>query len=78
MAKRQVDKGFQDAQGIHYPMRRLLTLEEAAIYLGRKVSSLRELVYAREIPVVQLGDRSKIWIDIQRLDEWIDSHEKYL
>jgi hypothetical protein len=39
---------------------------------------MRELVYQRVFPVVQLGDRSKLWIDIRDLDAWIDGQKKFI
>jgi excisionase family DNA binding protein len=58
--------------------RRLLTLKEAAAYLGRSVDSMRELIYSRSLPVIQLGERSKVWIDIIDLDAWIEQQKKPL
>ncbi len=54
------------------PEKRLFTLKEAGIYLGRGIDSLRELIYAGELPVVQRGERGKQWLDIQDLDNWIE------
>ena len=65
-------------QGIHSPVRqRLLSLREAATYLGRKEDSMRELVYSRVFPVIQMGEKSKMWIDRMDLDTWIDANKKY-
>ncbi len=57
---------------------RLLTLKQAAKYLGRGVDSMRQLIYQRAFPVVQLGERSKLWLDIHDLDRWIDSHKGFI
>ena len=64
-------------QGIPNPVR-LLSLRQAARYLGRGEDSLRELVYSRAFPVVQLGQKSKLWLDIKDLDIWIDENKKYV
>ena len=56
---------------------RLLSLKEAAIYLGRKEDSMRELVYSRAFKVIQLSEKSKIWIDLRDLDKWIESNKRY-
>jgi len=68
-----------EAQGITKPARqRLLTLKQAATYLGRGEDSLREMIYSGVFPVVQLGSRSKMWLDIGDLDTWIDENKQYL
>ena len=65
-------------QRIDSPMRqRLLSLKEAACYLGRGEDSMRELVYARKIQVIQEGERSKIWLDLKDLDQWIEANKRY-
>lgn len=57
---------------------RLLTIRESARYLGRSVVSMRMLVYKGVFPVIQEGERSKIWLDVNDLDEWIKNKKKYL
>lgn len=57
---------------------RLLTLAEAAIYLGRSHDSVRELLYERELRCVQRGDRGKIWIPVDELERWIERNLDYL
>jgi len=57
---------------------RLLPIKEAARYLGRGVDSMREMVYAGVFPVIQVGDRSKIWMDIRDLDRWIEKNKQYM
>ena len=60
-----------DAQRIDSPVRRrLLTLKEASAYLGRGVDSTRQLIYRREVRVIQEG-RGKVWIAVDELDNWI-------
>jgi len=48
---------------------RLLTVEQAADYLGRSKSSLQHLIADRSLPTVR-HDR-RVFIDIQDLDNWI-------
>jgi len=68
-----------EAQGIQSPTRpRLLTIKQAALYMGRGTDSLREMVYRGVFPVIQEGERSKIWIDLQDIDNWIDSKKEYM
>jgi hypothetical protein len=59
------------------PVRRLLTIKEAAAYLCRSVFSMREMLYRRELKCIQKG-KGKIWIDIRDLDAWIDSNKSYM
>jgi len=57
---------------IYNPVRpRLLSLKDAASYLGRGTDSLREMVYRRELRVIQEG-KGKMWFDLRELDNWID------
>jgi len=56
-------------------LKRLYTVEEAALYLGRGVDSVREMIWRREIPIVQRGDRGKIWLDIEDLSKWIEGNK---
>ena len=57
---------------------RLLTIRESARYLGRSEVSMRTLVYKGVFPVIQEGERSKIWLDVNDLDEWIENKKRYL
>ena len=67
------------AHSIPNPLRpRLLTIKQAAEYLGRGTDSLRELVYGGVFPIIQEGDRSKIWLDIEDLNSWILNKKKYM
>ena len=67
------------AHSISNPLRpRLLTIKQAAAYLGRGTDSLRELVYSGVFPVIQEGERSKIWLDIEDLNSWILNKKRYM
>ena len=66
-------------QGITNPVcQRLLSLRQAAKYLGRGEDSMRELIYARVFPVIQQGERSKMWLDVKDLDSWIEDRKHYV
>lgn len=52
---------------------RLLTVREAAIYLGRSIPSIRELVWSGSLPVVRVGRR--IHFDILDLNRWIEENK---
>ena len=56
--------------------KRLFTLKESAHYLGRGIDAMRELVYRREIPVIQQSGRSKIWLDVMDLNVWIEENKQ--
>ncbi len=53
--------------------KRLLTVEEASVYIGRSVCAVRELYWANKLPVVK-SDR-RIFIDINDLDRWIEQNK---
>ncbi len=55
--------------------KRLYTLQEAAIYLGRGLYGMRELVWAGEIPAVKGNNARKIYVDIIDLDNYIDRNK---
>lgn len=50
-------------------IKRLYALKEAACYLGRSDWGMRELIWARKIPVVREG--RKIFLDIQDLNDFV-------
>lgn len=58
--------------------RRLYDLDSAAAYLGRAKSGVRELIYAGRLPVVQLGERGKQYIDIRDLEDFIMRNKRRL
>lgn len=55
------------------PQKRLYTIAEAGLYLGRTVWSMRELIWKGELPTVRVGRR--IHLDINDLDTFIDKHK---
>jgi excisionase family DNA binding protein len=62
------------AQRITNPPRvlskRLFDIKESAVYLGRSVWAVREMLWAGKMPYVKDGKR--ILLDIQDMNEWID------
>ncbi len=50
--------------------KRLFTIKEAAVYLGRPVWGVRTLIWNGRIPVIQ--DGRKYFIDINDLDDYIE------
>ena len=53
--------------------KRLFTIPEAAMYLGRSVWSIRHLIWAGGLPAVRAGKR--IHIDIRDMDEFIENNK---
>ena len=60
--------------GTARPTTRLLSIEEAARYLGRSVEAVRHMVNAGKIPTVR-GDR-RTQIDLRDLDRWIEINKQ--
>lgn len=54
--------------------KRLYSIKEASVYLGRSVCAIRELIWAGKIPAVRF-DR-KVYIDIYDLDELIEKNKE--
>jgi hypothetical protein len=76
--KRQKNQESKEGQGIINPLgKRLYTLKEAARYLGRSDWGMRELIWARRIPVVrEEGDR-KIFVDIVDLEDFVTRSKSF-
>lgn len=61
-------------QGISNPVRkRLYSIKDASVYLGRSVWAVREMLWAGKIPYVKDGKR--ILLDIQDMDNWIEKNK---
>ena len=56
------------------PSPQLLTLKQAAEYLGLTVWALRERVWAGTIPFVKFPEGRKIYIRTKDLDEFIEDN----
>ena len=54
-------------------MQRLLTVEEAAEYLGRTVGGVREMIYSGKLPAVKIDRR--VQLDIRDLERLIDQNK---
>jgi len=55
------------------PEKRLLSVKETGIYLGRSVVSIRELIWAGKLPCVRIDRR--IHCDIYDLEKVIENHK---
>jgi excisionase family DNA binding protein len=49
---------------------RLLTVEQAAMYLGRTKEAVQHMIASGKLPVVKTDRR--VFLDVKDLDEWID------
>ena len=58
------------------PNKRLYTLREAGVYLGRSEYSVRTLVWNGQLPVVR--HERKQWIDVQDLDSFVEKYKELL
>jgi len=56
--------------------KRLYTIKEAAIYLGRPVWGVRTLIWGGKIPVIQ--DGRKYYLDIRDLDGYIEREKRII
>ena len=54
--------------------KRLYSVEEAAVYLGRSAWTVAEMTRTGAIPYVPHGKRK--FLDIHDLDRWIESNKK--
>lgn len=59
---------------LHANLKRLFTLKEAAIYLGRSEWSIRRLIWNGLLPQVRAGGR--VHVDIKDLDEFIEKYKE--
>jgi excisionase family DNA binding protein len=55
--------------------KRLLSVEEAAAYIGRTPSALRTMIFRAKIPVVRHGRR--VQLDRLDLDDWIEQGKAF-
>lgn len=54
--------------------KRLYTLDEAAIYLGRSIWSVRRLIWNGLLPKVQAGGR--VHVDVRDMEAFIEKHKE--
>ncbi len=57
---------------------RLYTVKDAAVYLGRTVWGVRELIWSGELPVIKSGRGGKQYIDVLDMDAFIDRNKAVL
>jgi excisionase family DNA binding protein len=65
------------AQGITNPKipieKRLYSVPEAAVYLGRTVWGVREMVWGGKLPCIRDGRR--VLLDIRDMNKWIEQNK---
>ena len=54
--------------------KRLYSLDEAAIYLGRSVWSVRRLIWNGDLPQVRAGGR--VHVDVRDMEAFIEKHKE--
>ena len=55
------------------PQKRLYSVKEASVYLGRSVCALREMIWGGKLPYIKDGRR--VLLDIYDIDEWIKKNK---
>jgi excisionase family DNA binding protein len=58
----------------HVVKPRLLTLEQAAIYIGRTLAAIQHMISEGRMPTVR-SDR-RVFVDIRDLDQWIEQNKQ--
>jgi excisionase family DNA binding protein len=56
------------------PQKRLYSLEDTSIYLGRSINAVRDMLHNGKMPFIRDGKR--IFIDMRDLDLWIDRNKE--
>jgi excisionase family DNA binding protein len=56
-----------------FPLPRLLTVKDAAQYIGRSEQAVQHLIHRRELVVVRKGRR--VHLDRADLDRWIEANK---
>jgi excisionase family DNA binding protein len=71
VAERLRQDGFAASQSIRP---RLLTVEQAAVYIGRSKEAVQHMVASGKVPTVR-SDR-RVFVDVEDLDAWIREHKQ--
>ncbi len=73
----QIGTGSAKGQGIGNPLsKRLYTLKEAAVYLGRTEWGMRELIWSGQVPVIRNQGGRKIFVDLSDMDLYINRQKE--
>lgn len=70
----QMEQGIQkDTRTTKPVVKRLYTIREASIYLGRPVSAVRGLLWKGSLPFIQTGRVQ--YIDVRDIDSFIEQNK---
>jgi len=69
--KAQLSAQFQN--GAPHIQPALLSVKDAAVYLGRSEQAIQHLIFDHELPVVRVGRR--VHLDRRDLDAWIEKNK---
>ena len=71
------EQGLTRAQRLVNPVggipKRLYSINEASIYLGRSVWAIREMLWAGKLPFIKDGRR--ILLDIKDMEAWVEKNK---
>jgi excisionase family DNA binding protein len=56
--------------------RRLLTLPQSVTYIGLPAWKLRQLIHDGKLPIVELNEGQKFWIDRRDLDALVERNKR--
>ena len=73
-SKSKLNQGVRKGEEISNRIsKRLYSLKESAIYLGRGLHGVRDMVWRGEIPIVRSG--RKMFIDIKDLEDYVEKNK---
>jgi len=73
-SKSKLNQGVRKGEEIGNRIsKRLYSLKESAVYLGRGLHGVRDMVWRGEIPIVRSG--RKMFIDIKDLEEYVEKNK---
>jgi len=55
------------------PQKRLYSIQDASLYLGRSICAVREMLWAGKLPYIKDGRR--VLLDINDIDGWIERNK---
>jgi excisionase family DNA binding protein len=75
LADKVADRLRDGASASGSPVRpRLLTVDQAAVYIGRSKEAVQHMVSSGKVPTVR-SDR-RVFVDVEDLDAWIREHKQ--
>jgi excisionase family DNA binding protein len=75
LADKVVQRLREDSAGSVGAVRpRLLTIDQAAVYIGRTKDAVQHMVSSGKVPTIR-ADR-RVFIDVEDLDRWIREHKQ--